>query len=89
MSDRATSSHPHHTANFSKVVATVVPAVLFAAIMLFAILVSLRYAHGWANVASEGAAVAIPIAIDGLVAIVSALTIAGGAVWFYVTRLVR
>ena len=89
MSDRATSSHPHHTANFSNVVATVVPAVLFAAILLFAILVSLRYAHGWAEVASEGAAVAIPMAADGLVAIVSALVTAAGAVWFYTTRLAR
>jgi hypothetical protein len=89
MSDRATSSHPHHTANFGNVVATVVPVILFAAVLLFGILIALRYAYGWAEVASEGAAIAIPMAADGLVTIVSALVTAAGALWFYATRLAR
>jgi hypothetical protein len=84
MSDRATSSHQHHTAAGSALA-----VVLFTAVLLCGILIALRYAYGWAELASEGAAIAIPMAADGLVAIVSALTVAGGAVWFYVTRLAR
>jgi hypothetical protein len=84
MSDRAASSHPHHTAAGSALA-----VVLFAAVLLFGILVTLRYAYGWAEVASEGAAIAIPMAADGLVVIVSALATAVGAVWLYATQLVR
>jgi hypothetical protein len=89
MSDRAASSHPHHTAAHSQVISSVLAIILFTAVLLFGILVALRYAHGWAEVATEGAAVAIPMAADGLVAIVSALATAVGVVWLYVTRLAR
>ena len=88
MSDRTTSSHPHHTADYGRVVSSVLVVILFAAVLLFGILVALRYAHGWVEVA-DGAAVAIPMAADGLVAIVSALATAVGVVWLYATRLAR
>jgi hypothetical protein len=89
MSDRAASSHPHHTAAHGGAGGSALAAVLFAAVLLFGIFVMLRYAYGWAEVASEGAGVVIPMAADGLVAIVSALVTAVGAVWFYATRLAR
>jgi hypothetical protein len=89
MSDRATSSHPHHTAGYGRAVAPALVVILFAAVLLFGILVALRYAHGWVEVASEGPAAAIPMAADGLVAIVSALVTAVGVVWLTATRLAR
>jgi hypothetical protein len=89
MSDRATSSHPHHTAGYGRAVTSALPVILFAAALLFGILVALRYAYGWAEVVSDGAAIALPMAADGLVAIVSALVTAVGAVWIYATRLAR
>lgn len=87
MSDRVTSSHPHHTAGYSGALSSALAVILFAAMLLFGILVMLRYAHGWAEVASEGAAIAVPMAADGVVAVVSALVTAGGAIWLYATRL--
>ncbi|HEY5166437.1 MAG TPA: hypothetical protein VII80_01370 [Pseudolabrys sp.] len=89
MVDRATATHPHHTANFGRAVAPALAVVLFAAVLLFAILVSLRYAHGWVEVVSEGAAAALPMAADGLVAFVSALVTAVGVVWLYLRQLAR
>ena len=88
MSDRATSSHTHHTA-YGRVVANALVVVLFAAVLLFGILVALRYANGFAAAASEGAAVVMPMAADGLVAIVSGSVAAAGAIWLYATRLAR
>ena len=88
MSDRATSSHPQHTAAYGRA-GSALAVILFAVVLLFGILVALRHAHGWVEVVSEGAAVAIPMAADGLVAIISALVTAVGAVWFYATRLAR
>ncbi len=89
MSNRATSSHPHHTAAYGRAVTSALVVILFAVVLLFGILVTLRYAYGWAEVASEGAAIALPMAADGLVAIVSALVTAVGVVWVYATRLAR
>jgi hypothetical protein len=89
MFNRATATHSYHTATFGRAVAPALAVVLFAAVLVFGILVSLRYAHGWAEVMSEGAAAAIPMAADGLVAIVSALVTAVGVVCLYVRRLAR
>ena len=88
MSDRATSTHSHHSAAYSRALSSALAVILFAAVLLFGILVALRYAHGWAEVASESAAVVMPMA-DGVVAIVSALLTGVGVVWLYVTRLAR
>ena len=88
MFDRTTSSQPHHTAAHGRAGSALV-VVLFAVVLLFGILVTLRFAYGWAEVASEGAAIALPMAADGLVAIVSAAVTAVGAVWFYATQLAR
>ena len=80
---------PIATVTFSQAIAIALPIVLFAAIVLLGILASLRYAHGWVEVLSEGAAATTPMAADGLVALVSALVTAGGIVWLYVVRLAR
>jgi hypothetical protein len=61
--------------------------ILFAAILLFGILVLMRYAHGWVEVASVMAVATTPMAADSLVAFVSALITAVGAVWFYLVHL--
>jgi len=87
MIDRATATHPFHTATFGRAIAHALAVILFAAVLLFGILVSLRYAYGWVEVVSEGAAAAIPMAADGLVSFVSALVTAVGVVWLYVKRL--
>jgi len=68
---------------------TSIVTILFAAILLFGILVLMRYAHGWVEVASEMAAATTPMAADGLVAFVSALITGVGAVWIYVVHLAR
>ena len=85
----ATNPLPVATATFSRAIAVALSVILFAAILLFGILVSLRYAHGWVEVLSEGAAATTPMAVDGLVALVSALVTAVGVVWLYVVRLAR
>jgi hypothetical protein len=80
---------PIATVTFSRTIAVALPIILFAAILLLGILASLRYAHGWVEVLSEGAAATTPMTVDGLVAFVSALVTAGGVVWLYVVRLAR
>ena len=81
----ATNLLPIATVTFSRTIAV----VLFVATLLLGIFASLRYAHGWVEVLSEGAAATSPMAVDGLVALVSALVTAGGVVWLYVVRLAR
>jgi hypothetical protein len=85
----ATNPLPTATSTFSRVTEVALPVIFFAAILLFGILVSLRYAHGWVEVLSEGAAATSPIAVDGLVALASVLVTAFGAVWLYLVRLAR
>ena len=48
MIDHTNATNPLHTATvtFSRAVAVALPVILFAAILLLGILVSLRYAHG-------------------------------------------
>jgi orotate phosphoribosyltransferase len=89
MTNRAAATHPYHAATFSRVATAALAGILFAAVLLFAFFVTLRYAHGWAEVVSEGAAVAVPMASDGLVVVISALVTAGGTVLFYVRKLAR
>lgn len=84
----ATNPLPITTVTFSRTIAVALPIILFAAILLFGILVSLRYAHGWVEVLSEGAS-ATPMAVESLVALVSALVTVVGVVWLYVVRLAR
>ena len=47
MLDRTTATPPHQTASFGRAAATALPIILFAAVLLFAILVTLRFAYGW------------------------------------------
>jgi hypothetical protein len=88
MINHANATNPLPTA-LSRVIEVALPVVFFAAILLFGILVSLRYAHGWVEVLSEGAAATSPMAVDGLVALASVLVTAFGAVWLYLARLAR
>jgi hypothetical protein len=46
MLHRTAANHPHHAATFGRTAAVALPVILFAAVLLFAFLVSLRYAHG-------------------------------------------
>ena len=89
MIDRTTANHPYHAAAFGRTAAVALPVILFAAVLLFAILVSLRHAHRWAEVLSDGAAAAVPMASDGLAAVVSTVVTAAGGVWLYVRQLAR
>jgi hypothetical protein len=89
MLDRTAANHPHHAAAFGRTAAVALPVILFAAVLLFAFLVSLRYAHGWAEVVSEGTAAAVSMASDGLAAVVSTVVAAAGVVWLYVRQLAR
>jgi hypothetical protein len=89
MLDRTTAPHSHHSVTFSQFIAVALPIILFAAVLLFAILVSLRYAQGWVNVAAEGAAAPVPMASDALAAAVATLATAVGVVWLYVKQLAR
>ena len=86
MSDRTTSTHQHHHTAYGQVVSTAVVVILFTAVLLFGILVALRYAHGSPDLAFDTAA-AVPMSGDGVVAIVSALATGVGVVWLYVKRL--
>ena len=85
----ATNPLPTASATFSRAIAVALPVILFAAILLFRVLASLRYAHGWVEVLTEGAAATSPMAVDSLVALVSALVTAVGVVWLYLARLAR
>ena len=85
----ATNPLPPATAIFGRIIEVALPVIFFAVILMFAILVSLRYAHGWVEVLSEGAAATSPMAVDGLIALASALVTAFGAVWLYLVRLAR
>jgi len=86
MSDRTTSTHQHHHTAYGQVASTAVVVLLFAAVLLFGIMVALRYAHGSPDLAFDTTA-AMPMAGDGVVAIVSALATGAGVVWLYVKRL--
>ena len=46
MPNRTTATRPFQSAGFGRTAAVALPIVLFAAILLFAILVSLRFAYG-------------------------------------------
>lgn len=83
----ATNPLPAPTDTFGRT--AVLFVILFAAVLLIGVLVSLRYAHGWAEVLSDGAAATIPMAVDSLAALISALVTAVGVVWLYIVRLAR
>ena len=80
-------THPFVSAKLARTLGGALAVVLFAVILLFALLVTLRYAYGWAEVLRDGAAVAAPMAADGLVAIISAAMTGVAVVWLYVRQL--
>ena len=87
MITRTASTHSRKTATFGRAVTAALVVILFAAILLFVWLVPLRYAQGWVEVFSEGAAIAAPMAADGIVAIISAAMTAIAVVWLYFRQL--
>ena len=64
MISRPTSPYPHH--GFSQIAGGALAAILFLAVLVFAILVSYRYAHGWTQVLSGRAAIILSAANNGL-----------------------
>jgi hypothetical protein len=63
MISRPTSPYPHH--GFRQIAGGALAAILFLAVLVFAILVSYRYAHGWIQVLSGRAAIILPAASNG------------------------
>ena len=62
MISRPTSPYPHHS--FSQIAGGALAAILFLVVLVFAILVSYRYAHGGTQVLSSRAAIILPTAGD-------------------------
>jgi hypothetical protein len=86
MPNRTTATRRFDSAGFAKAATIALPVILFGAMLLFGILVSLRYAYGWTEVLSTGAT-AVPMTADGLVGFASAVLTGLGAVWFYVRQI--
>jgi|SoimicMinimDraft_9_1059737.scaffolds.fasta_scaffold36786_3 hypothetical protein len=79
----------YHAKTFEQVTALASPIILFAAMLLFGIFASPQYAYAWIEVLSQGTMATTPMAIDGVVAILSALVTAVSVVWLYFMRLAR
>ena len=89
MNDRSTQAQPLPSKGITRSATIVLPIILFVVMLFFAVVVTMRYAHGWTDAFSSGAAAATPFAVDGLAGLASiALTVLGG-VWLYVRRLAR
>jgi hypothetical protein len=81
-----TTSAPHRSA-FGRFAGAASAVILFGAVLLFAIIVSLRYAHGWVGALSDGATVAAPMTADAIAGLASMVVTGVGIVWLYVKRL--
>jgi hypothetical protein len=79
----------YHTKTFEPVTALASPIILFAAILLFGISASPRYAYAWIEALSQGTMATTPMAIEGIIAILSVLVTAVGVVWLYFKWLAR
>lgn len=89
MNDHSTQAQPLPSKGITRSATIVLPIILFVVMLFFAVVVTLRYAHGWADAFTSGAAATTPLAVDGLAGLASiALTVLGG-VWLYVRRLAR
>jgi len=87
MIDRSTS--PQQTAGFGRAASIMLPVILFAVMLLFGVVVTLRYAHGWTDVLAAGASAATPMAADGVAGLATVLLTALGVVFFYLRQLAR
>lgn len=87
MISRPTSPYPHH--RFRQIAGGALAAILFLAVLLLAILVSYRYAHGWTQVLSGRAKTVLPAASGGLASAVSVVGVVVGMVWLCVRQLAR
>ena len=81
MISRPTSPYPHNS--FRQIAGGALAAILFLAVLVLAILVSYRYAHGWTQV--EPRPFFQPS--DGLAGAVSVLGVVVGMVWLCVRQL--
>ena len=79
MISRPTSPYPHNS--FRQIAGGALAAILFLAVLVLAILVSYRYAHGWTQVPSGRAETVLPAASDGLAGAISVLGVLVGMVW--------
>ena len=90
MVDRSTTpAQPLPSKGITRPAAIVLPIILFVVMLFFAVVVTLRYAHGWSEAFTSGAAAATPMAVDGLAGLASVLLTAVGAAWLYMKRLAR
>ena len=89
MRTRTTETHPHYTDMITRVVVTALVVMLFVALVLFVWLAPIRYAHGWMGVFAESAAIAAPLAADGIVAISFAAVTVAAVVWLYFRQLAQ
>ena len=87
MTRRITSTHPFKTDAHRHAVTTAAFMVLFVIILLFLMFVPLRPARGWAEMFTEGAAVAEPMAADAIAAIGAAAMAAAAVAWLYLRQL--
>src|SRR6516162_8641333 len=85
MISRPTSPYPHNS--FRQIAGGALAAILFLAVLVLAILVSYRYAHGWIQVPSGRAETVLPAASDGLAGAISVLGVLVGMVWLCVRQL--
>lgn len=79
----------YQTKTFEHVTVLASPIILFTAMLLFGIFASPQYAYAWIEALSPGTMAATPMAIDGIIAILSALVTAVSVVWLYFMRLAR
>ncbi len=89
MVDRSNPAQPLPSKGITRPAAIVLPIILFIVMLFFAIVVTLRYAHGWSEAFTPGAAATTPMAVDGLAGLASILLTAVGAAWLYMRRLAR
>ena len=87
MTMRITSTHPFKTDANRHAITTAVMVGLFVIMLFFLMFIPLRDARGWAEVFTEGAAIAEPLAADAVAAISLAAMSALAIVWFYCRQL--
>lgn len=89
MINRTTQAQPLPSKGITRSASIVLPIILFVVMLFFAVVVTLRYAHGWAEPFASGAAAATPLAVDGLTGLASIVLTTLGGVWLYMRRLAR
>lgn len=89
MIDRSTQAQPLPSKGITRSATIMLPIILFVVMLFFAVVVTLRYAHGWAEPLTAGVAATTPLAVDGLAGLATIVLTALGGVWLYVRQLAR